>query len=351
MAEISMYQQDILQLFKENLPWCKLSGCKILVTGATGLIGGCLVEALMMNPKRDYQVYASGRNIERALLRFNDFYNDTSFHFIQYNVLEPLTCDINFDYIIHAASNASPNFFVQKPVEIIKSNIDGVENLMEYGLRHGMKRFLYVSSGEVYGEGDGRVFTEDYSGYVDCAKPRSCYPSSKRAAETLCVSYAAEYNADIVIARPCHVYGPHFTEQDNRVYAQFIRNVLKAENIVMKSSGEQFRSWCYVVDCVSALLHILLNGECGEVYNIADAESNISIRELAETIASIGGSKVVVELPESDEIKGYNPVTQSIFSVEKLSALGWKARSNIRRGLESTISEVKTRNMARNPSS
>jgi nucleoside-diphosphate-sugar epimerase len=149
----------------------------------------------------------------------------------------------------------------------------------------------------------------------------------------------------VVIARPCHVYGPHFTEQDNRVYAQFIRNVLNAKNIVMKSSGVQFRSWCYVVDCVSALLHVLLNGKCGEVYNIADVESNISIRELAETIASIGGCKVVVELPESDERKGYNPVTKSIFSIEKLSALGWKARSNLRQGLESTISELKTRNM------
>ena len=304
MAEIATYQQDIFHIFQDKIPWHKLSGSKIFVTGATGLIGGCLVEALMMNPKRDYQVYASGRNMERALLRFRDFYNDTSFHFVQYDVLEPLTCDINFDYIIHAASNASPNFFVQKPVEIIKSNIEGVINLMDHGLHHGMKRFLYVSSGEVYGEGDGRVFTEDYSGYVDCSQPRSCYPSSKRAAETLCVSYAAEYGVDVVIARPCHVYGPCFTEQDNRVYAQFIRNVLNAENIVMKSSGEQFRSWCYVVDCVSALLHILLNGECGEVYNIADVESNISIRELAETIASIGGRKVVIELPESDERKG-----------------------------------------------
>ena len=340
MAEMTAYQKDILHIFKADLPWDKLSGCNILVTGATGLIGGCLVESLMMNPNRDYHVYASGRNEERARKRFAEFAEDKAFHFIQHDVMLPLQSDVDFDYIIHAASNASPNFFAQKPVEVIKSNIDGVANLMEYGLTHGMKRFLYVSSGEVYGEGDGRVFTEDYSGYVDCTKPRSCYPTSKRAAETLCVSYAAEYGADVVIARPCHVYGPHFTEQDNRVYAQFIRNVLRGEDIVMKSTGEQFRSWCYVVDCASALLHILLKGGSGEAYNIADANSNISIRELAETIAKIGGKKVVIDVPNADEQKGFNIVTKSIFATDKLELLGWRAQSNMLDGLNHTIEAV-----------
>lgn len=337
---MSSYKEDILQVFEQDLPWEKLSVANILVTGATGLIGGCLVETLMMNPKRDYQVYASGRNEERAMSRFKDFADDAAFHFVKYDVMQPLQSDVSFDFIIHAASNASPNFFAKSPVEVIKSNIDGVAHLMDYGLSRGMKRFLYVSSGEVYGEGDGRVFTEEYSGYVDCAKPRSCYPSSKRAAETLCVSYAAEYGTDIVIARPCHIYGPHFTEQDNRVYAQFIRNVLHNEDIVMKSTGEQFRSWCYVVDCVSALLHILLKGINGEAYNIADAESNISIRELAETIASIGDRKVVIDIPDADEKRGFNPVTKSVFSTTKLEALGWQPQNHISGGLKNTIEEL-----------
>lgn len=340
MAEISEYKKDILRIFEEDLPWTRLSGCNILVTGGTGLIGGCLVEALMMNPNRDYQVYASGRNEERAKERFKEFANDNDFHFIKYDVMKPLESNVKFDYIIHAASNGSPNFFAKNPVEVMKSNLYGVANLMDYGLTHGMKRILYVSSGEVYGEGDGRVFTEDYSGYVDCTKPRSCYPSSKRAAETLCVSYAEEYGADVVIARPCHTYGPHFTEADNRVYAQFIRNVLKGEDIVMKSTGEQFRSWCYVVDCVSAILYILLKGENRQAYNIADAASNISIKELAETIAAIGDKKVVIDVPDADEKKGFNVVTKSVFATEKLNALGWKANTNIKRGIESTIKEI-----------
>ena len=338
---MSCYQEDIQQIFEQDLPWEKLSGANILVTGATGLIGGCLVETLMMNPKRDYQVFASGRNEERARLRFKAFADDPAFHFVKYDVMQPLECDMNFDYIIHAASNASPNFFAKSPVEVMKSNIDGVSNLMEYGLDHGMKRFLYVSSGEVYGEGDGRVFTEDYSGYVDCTKPRSCYPSSKRAAETMCVSYAAEYGADVVIARPCHVYGPHFTEQDNRVYAQFIRNVLKGEDIVMKSTGEQFRSWCYVVDCVSAQLFILLKGICGEVFNIADPESNISIRKLAGIIADIGQKNVVVDVPDADEKKGFNVVKKSVFSTNKLESLGWTSQIHIVEGLTNTINELR----------
>lgn len=337
MGEISKYKEDILNIFHYKLPWDRFSGCNILVTGATGLIGSCMVETLMMNPHRDYHVYASGRNEERAKNRFKYFFDDERFHFIRHDVLYPLDSDTAFHYIIHAASNASPAYFAQKPVEIIKSNIDGVVHLIEYGLKHGMKRFLYVSSGEIYGEGDGREFAEDYSGYVDCTLPRSCYPSSKRAAETLCVSYASEYGADVVIARPCHTYGPFFTEQDNRVYAQFIRNVLRGEDIVMKSTGEQFRSWCYVVDCISALLYILLKGENGHAYNIADSKSNISIRELAEIIARIGKKKVIVDVPSTDEKKGYNVVTKSVFSVKKLHRLGWSVKGSMYEKLCNTI--------------
>lgn len=202
-----------------------------------------------------------------------------------------------------------------------------------------MKRFLYVSTGEVYGEGDGRIFTEDYQGYVDINSPRSCYPSSKRAAETLCAAYSKEYGIDYVIARPCHTYGPGFTEQDNRVYAQFIRNVLNGEDIVMKSTGSQMRSWLYVDDCVEGLLTILRKGASGEAYNIADASSNISIRDLAEMIADIAGRKVIINLPSGAEKAGYNPVTKSVFSTKKLEALGWSIKGTMREKMENTINK------------
>ena len=338
---MNTYHDDINHIFYESLPWEKLSGTNILITGATGLIGSTLVDVLMSNPRRDYSVYASGRNIERGQKRFEKYLSLDTFRFIRYDVMTSLQSDVQFDYIIHAASNASPNTFFKNPVEIVKANILGVSNLIEYGMGHGMKRFLYVSSGEVYGEGDGRVMTEEYSGYVDCLNPRSCYPSSKRTAETLCVSYASEYGADVVIARPCHVYGPNFTESDNRVYAQFIRNILHEEDIVLKSKGEQVRSWCYVVDCVSALLYVLLKGASGEAYNIADPNSVLTIRQLAEMLAEIGSRKVVMDIPSDIEKSVFNPVSKSVFSVDKLERLGWKVSGNMYEKMSKTVSQVR----------
>lgn len=317
------YKDDIRLVGELNLPWDKLSGSNILVTGASGLIGSCLVEILMSRADKDYNVFASARNENRARDRFKEYENDPSFHFLKYDVVKTLECDVDFHYIIHAASNASPNFFATKPVEVIKSNIEGAVNLLDYGILHDLKRFLFVSSGEVYGEGDGRIFTEDYCGYVNLTNPRSCYPSSKRAAETLCVSYGVEYGVETVIARPCHIYGPNFTESDNRVYAQFIRNVRRGENIVLKSNGEQFRSWCYVVDCASALLYILLKGKNGEAYNIADESSNVSIRELAEIIARLSKKDIIYDIPSETEKRGFNVVSKSVFSIEKIQSLGW----------------------------
>lgn len=287
----------------------------ILVTGASGLIGSSLVARLRNTGK--YNVFAGTRD--------------------WCDVTKPIEGDTTFHYIIHAASNAAPKAFSETPVEVMKSNLLGVMNLLDYGIKHGMERFLFISTGEVYGEGDGREFTEDYQGFVDINSPRSCYPSSKRAAETLCAAYAKEYGIDYVIARPCHVYGPHFTSNDNRVYAQFIRNVLNNEDIIMKSTGSQMRSWCYVEDCVDALMLILEKGINGEAYNIADNSSNISIKQLAEMIADIGGRKVLMQLPDDAEKAGYNVVTQSIFSTAKLEALGWCITGTMREKMEKTI--------------
>ena len=324
-----------------NLPWEKLSGCNILVTGATGLIGSCLVDMLMNNPHRDYQVYALGRNAKRAAERFLKYQDNNTFHFIQGDVSRPMECDVPFHYIIHAASNGSPNFFVNNPVEVMKSNLLGVANLMEYGLNHGMKRFLYVSTGEVYGQNEAELLDESSYGYVDILNTRSCYPSSKRAAETLAMCYAGEYGADVVVARPCHTYGPHFTESDNRVYAQFIRNVMNGEDIVLKSAGTQYRSWCYVEDCVSALLYILLKGESSQAYNIADKNSVVTIRELAEMIARIAGRKVVMQVASEGEKKEFTPIKHAVFDTSKLESLGWQVSGTMEEKFKQTLEELK----------
>ena len=327
------YQQDLQKAIKQ----ITLPKGNVLITGATGLIGGCLTDMLMMHSSCD--VYALGRNRERAKRRFAAYWDNPRFHFIEQDICKPLTLDVDFHYIIHAASNASPNFFQQSPVEVMKSNLDGLCHLVEYGLRHQMKRMVYISSGEVYGEGDGSVFTEESSGHIDILSPRACYPSSKRAAETLCAAYIQEYGADIVIARPCHTYGPYFTESDNRVYAQFIRNVIRGEDIVMKSKGEQYRSWLYVVDCASAILTLLMKGLCGEAYNVADELSNITIRQLAEKTAAISGQQVVMDIKEDGNT---TPITRAVFSNQKIAQLGWKPLFGIDEGLQHTIQTQKT---------
>ena len=169
---------------------------------------------------------------------------------------------------------------------------------------------------------------------------RSCYPSSKRAAETLCVAYAHEFGVDVSVARPSHVYGPCFTEGDKRVYAEFIRDVIGGDDIVMKSDGMKFRSWCYVVDCASALLYILLKGESGKVYNIADESSNKTIRELAIMVADIGGRQLRVELPPDAAATGGTPITKAVFDTSRLRGLGWSVDGTMEEKMRATIEEA-----------
>lgn len=343
MAEVNAYQHDLLMVAGHlQLP----QEGNILVTGATGLIGGCLTDLLMQYSQ--CHVFAMGRNSKRAMKRFAGYAANPRFHFVRHDICQPLTLDTDFRYVIHAASPASPNFFKESPVEVMTSNLLGLSNLVEYGLKHHLQRMVYVSSGEVYGEGDGSVFTEESSGYIDILSSRSCYPSSKRAAETLCASYVQEYDAQIVIARPCHTYGPYFTESDNRVYAQFIRNVLNAEDIVMKSRGEQYRSWIYVVDCAAAVLLLLTQGQCGQAYNVANSESNITIYDLAQKIASIGNRKVDMQISCDGNT---TPITKAVFSTRKIEMLGWKPLFSMDVGLQHTISTmVREKNLTKHDS-
>lgn len=335
------YTDDILAAAAVDLAWNKLEGKNILITGATGLIGSCLVDIIMQRPERNFHVYAMGRNGTRAERLFADYNNLRNFHFIQQDITRPLKTDVEFHYIIAAASGANPVVYSTDPVGTMKTNFMGVDNLFQYGIKHGLEKFVYVSSGDVYGEGDGRIFTEDYSGYVNPLHLRSCYTSVKRSTETLCVSYASQYGVDVSIARPCHIFGPHFTETDSRVYAQFIRNAVMEDKIVMKSTGEQFRSWCYVVDCASAILYILLKGNSCEAYNIADDKGNMTIRQLAEMIAAAEKKPVVIELPSEIEKRGFNVVSKSVFSTVKIKSLGWNILGSLQSKIMATIEEYK----------
>ena len=320
----------------EYIPFEKLSGKNILVTGACGLIGSAVVDFLMDNTVNCH-IYAMARNRNKLEKRFAHYLVSPLFHIVEGDVNVPLKQDVVFHYMVNAASNANPNAYATDPVGTMWTNINGTKNLLDYGKEHGLKRFLYVSSGEIYGNGDVDEWKEADSGYVDCMTMRSCYPTSKRAAETLCVAYSHQYGIETVVARPCHTYGPHFTDSDSRAYAQFVRNARKHEDIVLKSKGEQYRSWLYVKDCASAILTILLKGQNGEAYNVADENSCVTIRELAETIANIGGGKVVFDLPSDVEKKGFSVIRKAVFNTTKLEKLGWKTQYKLQAALVETI--------------
>ena len=327
------YEKDIQIASNAPLPWELLDGCNVLVAGATGLIGSCLVDLLMKVAANgvSVNVYAMGRSRQKGLKRFLSYSELSHFHFIEHDVSQPLIGDTPFHFIVHAASSASPQLYRQAPVEVIKANIFGIVNLMEYGMAHGMKRFLYVSSGEVYGNHSrGPLKEEDY-GYLDILTPRSCYPSSKRAAETMAICYAQEYGLDAAIARPCHTFGPHFTDSDLRAYAQFIRNIEAGEDIILKSDGAQYRSWCYVVDCASALLYILLKGTSGQAYNIADEHCESSLKELAGTLAALGGRSLSVGMPDGTSNQ------RVVFDTSRLKDLGWQTSGSLEEKLSHTL--------------
>ena len=270
-------------------------------------------------------------------------WKDNNLKIFKYDVLKAIIFDYEVDYVIHAAGNAHPLAFNSDPVGTIIGNIEGTYNLLEYTKAHGGKRFLFVSSGEVYGNGDLSLdeFKEEYLGAIDITSPRSCYPQSKRAVENLCASYSSQYELETVVVRPCHTYGPGITETDSRANAQFIRNALNNEDIIMKSAGNQLRSYNYIADCASGLITVLINGKSGAPYNIANPNVRITIAKLAEIIAKAVNKKVIFADPSVLDIANRTPIAKQVLSSKKLENLGWVPMFNANEGVEHTIKILK----------
>lgn len=302
----------------------------ILVTGANGLIGSYLVDYLSYVGA---DVYALSRSMKKLKKRFNQ---NSKINFIEQDLNETMSLEQSFDYIVHAASNAHPIAFSTDPVGTMKTNLFGTINLLEHIKNTGGK-FLYLSTGEIYGNNLDRGFTEEDLGLVDTKIVRSCYPESKRAAETLCVSYASQFNLNVNIARLCYVYGSTINDTNSRADAQFLRNAINNENIILKSKGEQKRSYCYVADTACALLFILLNGKNQEVYNVSNPNSIVSVAEYAQILANISGVKLAFEFPSEVESKGFSKPLDSILDAQKLINLGWRPNYGIKQGLMNTF--------------
>lgn len=335
------YWQDAAEVIGVIPSKSDLFNRSILITGATGMICSAVVDLLhWMNCHLDANIHIilAGRSEERTRKRFPFMEGNKHMSFLPYDATSSDKINIKADYIIHGASNADPASFTKQPVETMLANIVGLNALLMSAVENKSKRVLLISSSEVYGRKEEcRPYEENDYGFVDILNPRASYPSSKRAAETLCAAYKEEHGLDFVVIRPGHIYGPSITKTDSRASAQFTRNAKEGKDIVMKSTGAQLRSYCYTLDCASAILTALINGNSGEAYNISSSELVCSIRDIAEALAKAGNVNVVFENASEAEKKGFNLMDNSSLNGAKLESLGWKPLYGISEGSEKTL--------------
>jgi nucleoside-diphosphate-sugar epimerase len=278
----------------------QMAGTRVLITGGAGFLGYYLTQALLhTNEALDQAPIAVVvyDNFMRGVPAWlEEKRDDPNLTVIRHDITDPMPSDAGaFDYIIHAASIASPTFYRQHPIETMDANVDGLRHLLEYARRRRdvdqpVRGFLFFSSSEIYGdpEPDAIPTPETYPGRVSCTGPRACYDESKRYGETLCVNFAEAYDLPIRIARPFNNYGPGLKLEDRRVPPDFARNVLRGEDLVMLSDGSPTRTFCYVADAIVGYLKVLVRGRAGEAYNIGVDGPELSIAALAEMFVAAG---------------------------------------------------------------
>ena len=344
-----IYLNDLIYVVENTNVLTKLKNKSVFVTGATGLIGSGIIDLLLMAnsvKKLNIKVLVAARDTSKAEIRFSDFPDKTALKnisYVEYDATKSNSFTFYTDYIIHAASNAHPKAFVENPVDTMLSNIVGLKELLVYAKDNCVENVLYVSSSEVYGQKESiKPFEEEEYGYLDILNPRNAYASSKRASETLCASFYRQYGVKTNIVRPGHIYGPTASQNDSRVGSAFAYCAAEGKDIVLKSEGNQIRSYCYVLDCATAILTVMLVGDPAAAYNISNSDSIISIKELAQLYAEEGRVDLKFDLPTESEKAGFNPMDNSSLNSEKLEELGWKGLFDAKEGTSHTVAVLKT---------
>lgn len=329
------YLEDLNTVASDSsIPWHLLEGKTVLVTGATGLVGSNVVNALLyqgMERGTGCRVVAPVRDISKAEALFCRQLLDCPgrLTLVQGDVSVPLSVPGNVDYIVHGASQTASAAFISNPVQTIETAVLGTRHILELALEKNVKSLVYLSSMEAYGSPHDEIpLTEDSPAYFDSMSPRSCYPESKRMCEALCCAYAQQYNVPAKVIRLAQTFGPGVRKEDTRVFVDFAKKALAGEDIILRTKGDSCRMYLYTMDAVAAILSVLLCGETGACYNAANKNTYCSIREMAELVShtlSQGRSRVTVQT-DDEASKIYPPAHKLYLDTGKLERLGWHAR-------------------------
>jgi nucleoside-diphosphate-sugar epimerase len=338
--------RDLEQIEKSNLNWDRFKNKTLLISGGAGLLPSYLVHSLLyVNRLHNLKlkVICVSRSYESLYKRLGYWLNDPNFKAVIHDVTCPLPADIKpSDFVIHAASQASPKFFLKDPVGTLLTNTIGTQNLLQYAQRSNSERFMFFSSGEVYGIplDPMEPITETSYGYLDPMNVRSCYAESKRIGETMSIAWAKQYSLDIVVVRPFHTYGPGIALDDGRVFADFVADVIAKRDIVIRGDGSEKRCFCYLADATVGFFNVLLKGVNLEAYNVANPSCEISMKNLAKLISDLfPENNIKIRFEDLQTKKTYlkSPILKSLPSIEKIKKLGWLPDTSLEAGFAKTI--------------
>ena len=349
-----IYREDVDRVAESDLDWDRLQDAVIIISGVSGMIGTFLVDVLMTRNRLyglNCTIHGLARDRTTLVARFHEYAGDEHLRLLCVDLAAspmetPLTDLIDNGtrcFVIHAASNTHPVAYASDPIGTILTNVQGTHTMLDLAVRAGARRALFVSTSDIYGENTAGTsrFRESDLGYIDCNTMRAGYPESKRTGEALCQAFREHDGLDVVITRLPRVFGPTMKLTDTKAVSQFLLKAATDEDIVLKSDGNQFYSYCYVADAVSAVLTCLLRGRPGEAYNVADVSCDVSLKDLAQIVAGTVEKNVVFDTPDEIESRGFSAVTAAPMDGSKLKQLGWHPLYSLSEGVEHTVAVLK----------